>query len=151
MKSKLDRIAIGPCASDTADANAAVGPRHVFDDDRLPKRASHPLGHEAPNSIGRTACGDRHDHGDRPGRIGLSACDARDDRQRDSTRCQMQELSPAKFHGALPKVALRHQLLAGCTYREAFTRRTMSVIGTPAQKSGLSAVGTSEYLLIVLM
>ena len=47
-RSKFDRIAIGSCASDTADANGAVGSRHVFDDDWLAKRCSHPLGHEAP-------------------------------------------------------------------------------------------------------
>src|SRR6516225_4539119 len=62
MKSKLDRIAIGSCASDTADANAAVGPRYVFDDNWLAKRCSHPLGHETPPYVGRTACADRHDH-----------------------------------------------------------------------------------------
>ena len=80
------RVAIGRGARDPADADASGGAGDVFDDDRLPERAPHPFGDDAGNEVGAAARRERHDHGDRPRRIGLSG-GARDAAERggDST------------------------------------------------------------------
>ena len=66
-----DRVAVGRRARDPADADGAAGAGRVLDDDGLAERAAHALGHDAGDGVGRTAGRERHDHGDRPRRIGL--------------------------------------------------------------------------------
>ena len=73
------RIAVGRRAGDPADADAAVRPGDVLDDDGLPERHPHALGDDARDGIGRAAGGERDHQGDGTGRIGLRAC-ARGDR-----------------------------------------------------------------------
>src|SRR5262245_62229167 len=43
-EAQTDRVAIRSRTGDAADSNAAVRSAHVFNDDRLTKRCSHPLG-----------------------------------------------------------------------------------------------------------
>src|SRR5436190_4919549 len=55
-----------------ANPNAAPSARHVLDDDGLTKRCTHALGHNTSNNICGPASSKRHDHCDRPRRIGLA-------------------------------------------------------------------------------
>ena len=50
----------------------AAGADDVLDDDGLTERLRHMAGDDARDDIGRTACRERHDHGDAARRIGLS-------------------------------------------------------------------------------
>ena len=66
-----ERVAVRRRARDAADADCAAGAGHVLYDDRLTERCAHALGHQPCDHVGRAARGERHDHGDRPRRIGL--------------------------------------------------------------------------------
>src|SRR5258708_18332093 len=59
---------------------------------------------------GRIAAASRKANDDlyRPGRIGLRICDPRYGRDRGSTRCQIQELSPLNFHRSPPVTTKLH-------------------------------------------
>ena len=80
------RVAVGCRFRDAADADAAGGAGDVFDDDILPERAAHMLGHQAPHHVGRAAGGERHHHGDRPRRIIVGGSRQRSRRSRASGR-----------------------------------------------------------------
>ena len=69
-----DRVAVGRRARDPADADGAGGASRILDDDGLPKRCPHALGHDARNRIGRAPGRVRSDYSDRTRRIGLSHC-----------------------------------------------------------------------------
>ena len=59
-----ERVAIRCGAGDPADADVARSASNVFNDDRLTKRPSHPVGHDAADRVGRPARGKRHHHRD---------------------------------------------------------------------------------------
>ena len=71
------RVAVGRCAHDAADADAAARAGHILDDDGLPERRSHAFRHDAPDRVRRAAGSERHEqrHGAR--RIGLRHCRAK--------------------------------------------------------------------------
>ncbi len=68
---EIDRVAVGRGTHDAADANAAAGTADVLDDHGLAKRRAQPIIQDARDGVGRPAGRERHDHGDRPRRIGL--------------------------------------------------------------------------------
>jgi len=57
------------------------------------------LGQDARDRIKQAAGRIGHDDRDRARRIGLRPSEARDGRQRNSARCQMQKSSTGTFHG----------------------------------------------------
>ena len=67
----VDGVAVGRRARDAADADAAAGAADVLDDHRLTERGPHALRQDARHDVGRAARRERHDHRDRPRRIGL--------------------------------------------------------------------------------
>jgi hypothetical protein len=74
----------------------------IFHEERLAKPLREPLTHQPGDNVGLAASGSGNNDTDRPRRIGLRACIARDGRERGSTRGQMQKLpSVGEFHGAL--------------------------------------------------
>ena len=79
-----ERVAVRCRFRDTADADRAGGAGDVFDDDVLPERAAHMLGHHAAHHVGRAAGGERHHHGDRPRRIIVGGGQRHDRRRRPS-------------------------------------------------------------------
>src|SRR5215471_21376174 len=84
QEADAESIAIGYRTRDAAHADSTAGAGYVFDNDRLAERDPHALSHDAPNRICRPASGKRHDHRDRPRRIGLRPRDARHGRERSS-------------------------------------------------------------------
>ena len=65
------RIAIIGGARRARSGGGAAGADNVLDDDGLTERLRHMAGDDARDDIGRTACRERHDHGDAARRIGL--------------------------------------------------------------------------------
>jgi hypothetical protein len=107
------RVAICRRPRGTADAEAPVRTSHILDNDGLTKRCPHPLGQQACNRVQRPARGERHDDRDGPRRIGLRSCDARNGREREGTRRQMQKSSAGKFHDvpfSIIVIAMRRSL-----------------------------------------
>ena len=66
-----DGVAVGSGAHGAADPDGAGRAGDVLDDDRLAERLAHRLGERACQRIDRTARAERHDQGDRMGRIRL--------------------------------------------------------------------------------
>jgi hypothetical protein len=79
------------CHPSAAGADHARDAAAIVDDHLPPKRRGEPFRHDAPHGIDTAAGRERHDQGNRAGRIGLRPCDPRYRRERDSARCQMQE------------------------------------------------------------
>ena len=95
-----NRVAVGVRPRHPADADRAGGARRILNDHNLPERCSHPLRHDARNSVGRAARRVGHDHRHRPRWIALRACETGQTRERGGARSQMQKLpSVGKFHG----------------------------------------------------
>ena len=94
----VDGVAIGRGARDAADGDATAGAADVLDDDRLAERRPHALGQYPRRHVGRAAGGERHYQRNGTRRIGLRPRDARDRRQRGSTRGQIEKISTGKFH-----------------------------------------------------
>ena len=80
----------------------AAGPGAVLDDEGLPEPVGQPLSEKPRKDVGRTTRCKADDDAHRPRRIGLRPSEARDGRERDSTRGQMQKLPAEKFHFAPP-------------------------------------------------
>ena len=53
----VEGVTIRRGAGDAPDTNAAAGAADIFDHDGLPKRCTHPLGHDPGGGIGRSAGG----------------------------------------------------------------------------------------------
>ena len=68
-----DRVAVGGRPRHPADADRASSARRILNDDDLPERCPHPLGHDARNRVGRAASRIGHDHRHRPRWIVLRA------------------------------------------------------------------------------
>ena len=68
---EIEGVAVGRRAHHAADADAAAGAADVLDDHRLAERLPQPIVQDARDGVGRAAGRERHDHGDRPRRIGL--------------------------------------------------------------------------------
>jgi hypothetical protein len=96
---EVNRVAIGRRVNGAAETDASGRPGDIFDDNRLSKVLSHPLGDDAAEHISRAALGKRNDHGDRARRIGFRPRDVRHGRESGSTGCQMQKSTAVKFHG----------------------------------------------------
>src|SRR5262249_26677369 len=69
-----------------------------------------PLSYEACHDVGGTTGGKSHNDAHRPRRIDLCANNARHDRQRGSTRGQMQKPSAGKFHLINFRLASLHSI-----------------------------------------
>jgi hypothetical protein len=93
-----DRVAIAGGTGDAPDADCRRRPGDVLDDDRLTERLAHPLGHDARDRIGRPTGTVRHDHHDRPRRIGVRPAVARTEQERHRTRGE-KELTASEIHG----------------------------------------------------
>jgi hypothetical protein len=101
---QAERVTVGRCAGDATNRKGAACARHVLDDDRLTEKRLHPFGEIARDHVGRTSRGIGHDDGDRPRRIGLRPCNARNGRECGSTGGQMQKSTAGKFHSVLPAI-----------------------------------------------
>src|SRR5262249_12262315 len=92
------RMAISGGAHDGFRCEVVGSTRAVFDNERLSETFLQPLSHEPSNSgvsaAGRVADDDAH----RFGRIGLRVRETRHQRQRGSTRGQMQKSTAGTFH-----------------------------------------------------
>ena len=91
----------GTGSSEGIATDEAISARAVFNDDRCFQNHAQSVGHNASNHVRRAARRKRHDHRNRPRRIGLRPRDPRHSRQHGSARGQMQKLSAEKFHIAL--------------------------------------------------
>ena len=69
--SKAECISITGCTRSLADSYRSRCSNYVFDDDWLSERGAHSFGYDAPDSIGRPACGKRYDHRYRARWVGL--------------------------------------------------------------------------------
>jgi len=65
----LDRIAVGRRARGPGRADRSAGPGDVFDHQRLSEITRKEFGIDARDGVGRSAGGERHDHGDRLVRV----------------------------------------------------------------------------------
>jgi len=60
-----DRVAVGRRAGELGHGDGAGGAGDVLDDELLAKLLAHALADDAGQQVGRTACREGHDHGDR--------------------------------------------------------------------------------------
>src|ERR1700683_267229 len=95
---EVNRVAVRLRAGSAAYTDVAIRSADIFDDDGLTERSPHTLDHNSPGDIRTGACSGRYDHRNRPRRIGLRACNPRDGRERNSTRCQLGKLTARTFH-----------------------------------------------------
>src|SRR5262249_41109769 len=102
LGTKINRIAVGPRAREAADADVAVSPADVFDDDRLSEGTFHALGNHSRDHVATAAGSKRHDHRDGARRIALRSGDARECWSDCSGPGELQERSALEFHGASP-------------------------------------------------
>jgi len=100
---EAERVAIRCSACDPAMRDASRGGTIVFYDDGLTKQCSHALGNDAPDCVGRSACGSSYNDCDWAPRIALRTRGARHHRQSGSARGQLQKLTAVTLHGALPE------------------------------------------------
>ena len=70
-RAELDRVAVRRRLGDAQAAGHAAGAADIFDDDLLAEHFAHALPDHAAEHVGRAAGGERDDHGDRTGGIGL--------------------------------------------------------------------------------
>src|SRR5882672_1670490 len=75
-------------STDTATCEPIAGATDILDNEGLPKRPGHLVGDDARHHIAGASRRERHDHGDRPGRVVLRAHrhDARNQCHRDDDR-----------------------------------------------------------------
>ena len=99
-----DGVAVRRGLGGAGHAEAAAGAADVLDDEGLAERAAHVLADQAGDDIGRPAGGERHDDGDRFGRILLRQRRRAQRRQRDETARSQKTNAP---HRALPRRSLR--------------------------------------------
>jgi hypothetical protein len=69
---EAQRVSIGSGARDLGDADRAAGAADILNDHLLAQRLAHALAEDARQGVGGAAGRERHDHGDRLVRIGLS-------------------------------------------------------------------------------
>src|SRR5262245_32199603 len=96
------RIAIGGCLHDRLGGDSAGSARSVLDYELLAQPVRQPLSHQACRDVSGPASRKADDNADRPRRVGLCACNARDGRQRGSAGGQLQKISAGKFHVGPP-------------------------------------------------
>jgi hypothetical protein len=91
-----ERVAVRGRAHDRLGRDSAAGARPVLDDDLLTEPLRQPLTDQADGNV-RPATGRKADDPvHRTCRVDLPPSDARGDRDRGGTRCQMQELATRK-------------------------------------------------------
>ena len=105
------RITVRRRLHDRFGAEIAAGARPVLDDELLTEPLRQPLPHQARKNIGRAAGGEADDDAHRVGRIGFRQGEARDGRQRDGARGQMQKMAAANFHGIVLPLAIYFGLI----------------------------------------
>src|SRR5262249_20888238 len=133
-----ERITVRGRAHDRLGADVAARARSVVDDKWLAQPFRQPLAHQARVNVVRAAGSKSDDDAHRPRRIGLRPCDARNSRQRDSARCQMQKISAGKFHG-LPLCNVGDATLYSALIlaaRITFAHLAVSDLMTTANSSG---------------
>jgi hypothetical protein len=110
-----NRITVWRRAHDGLGPDIAAAARPILDNKGIAKPLRQPLPDQARDDVGRTAGGGNDHDPHRPRRIGLRAREARYSRQRDSARCEMQELATGKFHFEPPSqfTSLDHLVGAG--------------------------------------
>jgi hypothetical protein len=96
-------VAVGPCKSTAAEANAAVRPNDVFNDNRLADLSSHAFGHDPTDRIRAPARSEGHNHGDGSRWIRLRLWLARDGGERGSTCCKVQKSTARKVRCVHPE------------------------------------------------
>src|SRR5262249_57342561 len=94
------RVAVGGRAYNGLGADVAGTARTVLDDELLAEMLRQPLPYQSGDDVGRAGRPEWHDHAHRSRRISLRRSDARDCRERDSARGQMQTISAAQVRGA---------------------------------------------------
>src|SRR5262249_52424121 len=91
-------VAVRCCPCRLTHTDVAASTADVLDVELFPEMLGQALRDQAAEYIRRTTGRVWNDHTHGACRIGLRPGDPRDDRQRGSARCQMQELSAGKFH-----------------------------------------------------
>ena len=109
IERRVDRVArsdLQKCVAVSRRPQGRLSPdiagstRPVVDYEFLAETLRQPLRHHARNNVGRPASGKANNDSHRTRGIDFfRPCDARDHRQRGSTRCQLQESSARMFHG----------------------------------------------------
>jgi hypothetical protein len=61
----IDRVTVGRCAREPADADRTAGAADIFHNHWLAERRAHLVGHDAGRHVGRSARRERHDQRDR--------------------------------------------------------------------------------------
>src|SRR5450755_4218581 len=97
-------MAVGRRTDDDLGADIAGSARPILNEQWLAKPLRQPLTDKARQNVARTTGGKADDDADRPRRIGLRPSGARYDRERGSTRGQMQKLSAWKSHNVPPRM-----------------------------------------------
>src|SRR5262249_58255057 len=97
-----DRVAIGGCAGNPANSNAACSTRHVLDNDGLTKRCTHALGHDSSDRVCRAARCKWYDYRDRSRRKRLRPCRVR--HGNGSSSCKMQESAAGEVYKRAPLI-----------------------------------------------
>jgi hypothetical protein len=85
LRTEVNRLAVGDCASETAGRDGSIRASDVFDDDWLSKRLSHLLGKYPCDRIYLSARRDWHDYRDGAGWVRLCPRDPRNCWQRGGT------------------------------------------------------------------
>ena len=106
-------VTIGCRFSHTGGASHSTGAADVFDDDLLMENLAQARRQDASIGVDGPSGRERHQHGDRPRRVGLRPRDARDRRQRSRARGQMQKTSARKFHDVSSKETLNAKRCRG--------------------------------------
>src|SRR5262245_38411048 len=132
------RVAVRRCMHDGFGRDVAACPGPVVDDERLAESIRQLLTQQPRDDVGRAAGRKTDENAHRPRRIGLRPSDARDSRQRGSTRGQMQEFAAGKFHG-LPLCNVGDATLYSALIlaaRITFAHLAVSDLMTTANSSG---------------
>src|SRR5579864_5764228 len=116
------------------DVRACTWP--VLDDEWLAKLLRQPLPHQTRDDVVASAGGKPNDPAHRPRRIIERRCNARQDRERGSARCQTQNSSAGKFHSitlqarTMANVIMPHTACPRPTswWRKRDTRAGMGII-----------------------
>src|SRR5215470_6688055 len=125
---KINCIAVGSRAYSATDSDVTIPTSNVFDDDGLPKRASHPLGYKSSDNVRWPARSKRHDHGDGARWIALGRRGGRECRSDRSGPDELQEFSARQFHGVSPNYVRLVEVSIKLTYLRAVIARLDSAI-----------------------
>ena len=131
------RVAVGARACDRLGGDVAAGAQPVLDDEWLAEPVRQPLPYQARGDVGGAAGSEADDDAHRPRWIGLRQRGPGGGRQCGGARCQPQECSARKLHGA-PSVRL--------TLPRCWPRERAALCAEPSSPSGLRLWASGESI-----